>query len=264
MKINAFRIAKISFGVGGDFKVYVPSYVTDEKLRDALCFTEKSAIKHGGAFTEITYQALLDCIDWFKFKKPESITPTVTDFITRMERSVKRMAKFQSRMSNADFAETYFGCIVSRQLNNIRNIRSAVYDIIKQYLDSTSALDASFVGTVYVLACYQCSVMDTVLKTAKQLYKVNFDTAFQHYYIDDVAKFADRLLRANWGFDIVKHQEEIKKSAEYAINDIADSAFNVNEDKKAIEEAYMEIPKDERGKYGKLKDIILAETGLEK
>lgn len=263
MKINAFRTAKISFRTGGNFKIYVPSYVSDEKLRDALLFTEKSAIKHGGAFTEVTYQALLDCIDWFKFKRPESITPIVLDFLTRMERSTKRMVKFQSRGSNVDFIETYFGCIVSRQLNNIKNIRSSVYDIIKQHLDTTSALDASFVGTIYVLACYQCSVMDTVLKTAKQLFKVNFEKAFQSYYIDDVANFADRLLMDNWGFDIVKNQDEVKKSAEYVIDDIARSAFNVEEDKKALEEAYLEIPKAERNKYGKLKEVILAETGEE-
>lgn len=261
MKISTFRIAKISFGIGGNFKIYVPNEVSDEKLRDALLFTEKSAIKHGGAFTEVTYQALLDCIDWFKFKKPKSITPIVADFLTRMERSIKRMVKFQNRGSNADFIETYFGCIVSRQLNNIKNIRSAVYDILKQNLDPTSALDASFIGTVYVLACYQCSVMDTVINTAKQLYKVNFEKAFQCYYINDVANFADRLLMANWGFDIVKNQEEIKKSAEYVIDDIARSAFSVSEDKKALEEAYLEIPQKERGKYGKLKDVISQETG---
>lgn len=264
MKINAFRTAKVSFGTGGNFKIYVPSYVSDKKLRDALLFTEKSAIKHGGAFTEVTYQAFLDCLDWFKFKKTESLTPTIADFLTRIDRCIKRTVKFQRRGSNVDFIETYFGRIVSRQLDNIKNIRSAVYDVIKQHLDSSSALDASFVGTVYVLACYQCSVMDTVLNTAKKLYKVNFEKAFQSYYINDVANFADRLLMDNWGFDIVKNQEEIKKSAEYVIDDIASRAFNVEEDKKALEEAYLEIPKVERNKYGKLKEVILAETGEEK
>lgn len=263
MKIDAFRIAKISFGLGENFKIYVPSYVNDDRLQKALLFTEKSSIKHGGAFTEITYQALLDCIDWFRFKKPEAVNHTVTDYITRMERSIKRSSKFQRRASNADFIETYFGRIVARQLKNINNIRSAVYDVIKRYIDSSPALDASFVGTVYVIACYQCSVMDTVLKTSQQLYKVNFSKAFQLYYIDDVAKFSDRLLRENWGFDIVLHQAEIKKSAEYVLNDIASSAFNLEADKNALEEAYLEIPKEKREKYGKLKDVILAETGIE-
>ena len=260
----AFRTINVKDEVGHRATIVVPTTASQQDIEVSMKIAEYWAIKAGGAFTEITYQAYTDCIDWFRLKRTRQLTSNVKDFLKRIKWGLKNATKFQQRLADRDFIETYYGNMVGRQIGNIANVRSAVYDVIRKDMgDVPEALDAAFVGCVYVLACYQCSVIEQIADSIFQEFHINWLKAIEPYNIDGVARFADRLLLLEWKFDIVAHKEEINKVCGYALSAMATEAFDKEADVEAVKEAWREIPKEKRKTFGTLRDALESEFGAQ-
>lgn len=236
-----FKHLKINDEYGSRYEIIVPERLSDKEVVGACYLTERLIIKHGGSFTELAYQAYLDLSSWFTVSHPERATSSVKDFSNRMKMAFKRATKYQQRLSNKEYMEVYFGNFVRRNTENILLLRSSIYSVMKRHMSANDALDASFVGTVYILSCYQCTAVEGIKKRTFEVYGINWFNAFDGYFIDNIASFADRLLRENWKFDIVANKSEMDAATRYVFDKIDKTSFSVEEDKKAIDEAMREV-----------------------
>lgn len=238
MIVKAIQKVSITDSHGKRTTLYVPGYVKKQTIADAMRLAEFQSIKFGGMFTQFVYHAYIECIDWFRFKKPKSFSPIVKDYLSRIERSLKRNTDYQTSLVDKDFIEPYFGRLISNSIGNFRNLRSAMYDVTKKYMDAEKALDASFVGLVYVLACSECAVMDRIIDITKECRGVNLKESLRTYLIDDIIQLAERLLKENWGFDVNQHEEEVKSATEYLVNDLCETTLSEEAEESAVAEAF--------------------------
>jgi hypothetical protein len=142
--------------------------------------------------------------------------------------------------------DPYFGRLISNSIGNFRNLRSAMYDVTKKYMDAEKALDASFVGLVYVLACSECAVMDRIIDITKECRGVNLKDSLRTYRIDDIIQLAERLLKENWGFDVNQHEEEVKSATEYLVNDLCETTLNEEAEESAVAEAFEDMDENKK------------------
>lgn len=246
MIVKAIQKVSITDSHGKRTTLYVPGHVTKQNIADAMRVAEFQSIKFGGMFTQFVYHAYIECIDWFRFKKPKSFSPIVKDYLSRIERSLKRNTDYQTSLVDKNFIEPYFGRLISNSIGNFRNLRSAMYDVTKKYMDAEKALDASFVGLVYVLACSECAVMDRIIDITKECRGVNLKDSLRTYRIDDIIQLAERLLKENWGFDVNQHEEEVKSATEYLVNDLCETTLNEEAEESAVAEAFEDMDENKK------------------
>lgn len=246
MIVKAIQKVSIADSHGKRTTLYVPGHVTKQNLADAMHVAEFQSIKFCGMFTQFVYHAYIECIDWFRFKKPKSFSPIVKDYLSRIERSLKRHTDYQTSLVDKDFMDPYFGRLISNSIGNFRNLRSAMYDVTKKYMDAEKALDASFVGFVYVLACSECAVMDRIIDITKECRGVNLKDSLRTYRIDDIIQLAERLLKENWGFDVNQHEEEVKSATEYLVNDLCETTLSEEAEESAVAEAFEDMDENKK------------------
>ena len=121
-----------------------------------------------------------------------------------------------------------------------------MYDVTKKYMDAEKALDASFVGLVYVLACSECAVMDRIIDITKECRGVNLKDSLRTYRIDDIIQLAERLLKENWGFDVNQHEEEVKSATEYLVNDLCETTLSEEAEESAAAEAFEDMDENKK------------------
>ena len=254
---KAFRQLRVSDKLGNVARINVPAAVSNAGAEFSARLTERFVIQHGGAFTEIAYQAYLDAADWFRFHRPKAVDSAIGDFLfTRMKRAFRNATRYQQRLADRNFAETYFGSVVADQLQSIKHLRSAAYDVTRGLLPDGDDLDAAFIVTIYVLACFQGSILDAVCRTEFQRVGINWKPLFATYRIDDVARFADRLLLRKYHFDILAHKERVERQADYVFRAMTRSAFDNDRLNRYIGEAMQEIPEAARAQFGSLREQL--------
>ena len=246
MIVKAIQKVSITDSHGKRTTLYVPGHVTKQNLADAMRVAEFQSIKFGGMFTQFVYHAYIGCIDWFRFKKPKSFSPIVKDNLSRIERSLKRNTDYQTSLVDKDFIEPYFGRLISNCIGNFRNLRSAMYDVTKKYMDAEKALDASFVGLVYVLACSECAVMDRIIDITKECRGVNLKDSLRTYRIDDIIQLAEGLLKEIGGCDFNQHEEEVKSATEYLVNDLCETTLSEEAEESAVAEAFEDMDENKK------------------
>lgn len=261
MIVKAIQKVSITDSHGKRTTLYVPGHVTKQNIADAMRVAEFQSIKFGGMFTQFVYHAYIECIDWFRFKKPKSFSPIVKDYLSRIERSLKRNTDYQTSLVDKDFIEPYFGRLISNSIGNFRNLRSAMYDVTKKYMDAEKALDASFVGLVYVLACSECAVMDRIIDITKECRGVNLKESLRTYLIDDIIQLAERLLKENWGFDVNQHEEEVKSATEYLVNDLCETTLSEEAEESAVAEAFEDMDENKKKLLSSMGAFVESKSG---
>lgn len=253
---RAFRLIKVSDGEGLRTEIIVPNGLTPEDVNTSVRRVEHFAVMHAGAFAEVTYQAYLGCVDWFRFHRKNEMDGTVCDFLGRIRRSLVKATKYHQRMADADFIEAYFGAFVGDQTKNIERARSAAYDVFKELLPQERALDAAFVAQIYICACYQCSVAAAVVRGEHSMSGINWDRALRKYFLDDVAEYADRLLQRKYHINILAVKDRITKIGEYVFEDMTRTAFDPSRIERNIREAFADLPDEKKAMYGSVEEQL--------
>lgn len=247
---KAFRRIAITDDLGYRSEIFVPNDISPAQVRASCLQLQHFITMHAGAFAEVTYQAYLGCVDWFKFHRADQQDATTADFFSRMKNVLRQATAYHQRLADKDFIEAYFGCVVGDQSQSIEHIRSACYDVFKHAHDPATALDMAFVAQIYVCACYQVSVCNACIRNEFKRSRIQWEQSFRRFYLDDIASYADRLLREKYDIDVAAVNDEISKVAEYVFEDMTRSAFDPERIERNIRAAYAEMTPEAREKYG--------------
>lgn len=253
---QAFRRVTITDDLGYRSEITVPSRLSNEQVRNSCRVLERYVTMHAGSLAEVVYQAYLGCVDWFRFHRQKQQDAHTADYFRRMKTVLQQATTYHQRLADKDFIEAYNGCVVGDQSQSIEHLRSACYDVFKQDHDPAKALDMAFVAQIYASACYQVQVCTAVIKTEFQHSGINWVKPFRRFFLDDIASYADRLLRAKYGLDIVEKSDQIAKIAEYVFMDITRSLFDPERIERNIRAAYAEMPPDKQKLYGSVEDQL--------
>lgn len=253
---RAFRTVRLKDDRGISFQLTVPAHVSNEQIADSGYKLEHFLIMHAGSVAEVVYQAYLGCVDWFRFHRPAQQDATTADYFQRMKNALRQATTYHQRFDDKDFIEIYNGCVVGDQSAAIEKLRSACYDVFKQEYDPAAALDMAFVAQIYATAVYQTTVTDKIIKTEFSLSGVNWAKPYSRFGLQDVIRFAKRLLREKYGIDMGKYDEKIGDVAEYVFLDMTRSIFDHERIERNIRAAYAELPPEKRELYGSVEDQL--------